>query len=168
MNDRAPIKGNSQSLRQGRISEAFACYFITKVVDQRRSVLANERAAAILLDSWNYLRSHDRIKLFAFCVMPDHYHITLCLMPGENLSQLMLDSNKFTAREINKLFQRGGTFWQEGFQDHRCRSEAELHDLSLYIEHNPVRAGLVQAAGEWPYSSASQNCRHLLDREWWP
>lgn len=168
MNDRAPIKGNSQSLRQGRVSEAFACYFITKVVERRRPVLATEQISKILLDSWNYLRSHECIKLFAFCIMPDHYHVTLCLMPGENLSRLMQDSNKFTGRELNKLLRHRGTFWQEGFRDHRCRNEDELHDLSLYIEHNPVRAGLVQTAEEWPYSSASQQCRHMLDREWWP
>jgi len=112
--------------------------------------------------------AHDRIKLFAFCIMPDHYHMTLCLMPSEDLAQLMQDSNKFTARGLNKLFQREGTFWQEGFRDRRCRNEDELHDLSLYIEHNPVRAGLVQTAEEWPCSSANPHRRHLLDREWWP
>jgi putative transposase len=168
VNERASIRGNSQSLRQGRISEAYACYFITKVVDRRQTVLATSEAATILLDSWNFLRSRDRMKLFAFCIMPDHFHLTLCLMPGEDISQLMSDSNKFTARELNKLLQRQGTFWQEGFRDHRCRDEGELHDLSLYIEHNPVRAGLTLTAEEWPYSSANQQHRHMLDREWWP
>lgn len=100
--------------------------------------------------------------------MADHYHMTLCLMPGEDISQVMLDSNKFTARELNKLLGRKGTFWQEGFRDHRCRNENELHDLSLYTEQNPVRAGLVQTADEWPYSSANPHRYHLLDREWWP
>jgi hypothetical protein len=38
----------------------------------------------------------------------------------------------------------------------------------LYIEHNPVRAGLVERAELWPYSSANPIHRDVLDREWWP
>ena len=100
--------------------------------------------------------------------MPDHFHMIFCLMPDEDLSKIFEDSGKFTARELNKLLGRSGQFWQEGFHDHRCRNERELHDLSVYIEHNPVRAGLVTAAELWPYSSAFPTNQSMLDREWWP
>jgi putative transposase len=89
-------------------------------------------------------------------------------MPGEDLSKVFEDSGKFTARELNKLLGGQGQFWAEGFHDHRCRDEDELHELSLYIEHNPVRAGLVAAADLLPYSSASPAHRGMLDRDWWP
>jgi putative transposase len=162
------IAGRSAELRKGRISEDFACYSITKTVNFRRNVLANESAARVLLESWQYLRAHDRMKLFAFCIMPDHVHLVLCLMPGNNLSKLMEDTGKFTSRELNKLLRTRGQFWQESFHDHRCRNENELYELCLYIEHNPVRAGLVQAAELWPYSSAFPANRNMLDRDWWP
>jgi REP element-mobilizing transposase RayT len=142
--------GRSAELRKGRVSQDFACYSISKAVPRRRPVLASDAAAKILIDSWQYLRSRDRFKLFAFCIMPDHYHLTFCLLPGENLSKLMEDSNKFTAHELNKLLGRSGQFWQEGFHDRNCRNDSELHDLSLYIEHNPVRLGLVESAELWP------------------
>lgn len=100
--------------------------------------------------------------------MPDHFHLILCLMSGEKLSKVMEDSNKFTGREINTLLGMFGQFWQNGFHDHHCRDEHELHELSLYIEHNPVRAGLVSAAESWPYSSAYPGNKLMLDREWWP
>ena len=162
------VRGRSFELRKGRISEAYACYAITKVVNLRRRVLANDASAPVLLDSWQYLRSRGRLKLFAFCIMPDHFHLVFCLMPAENLSKLMEDTGKFTARELNKLLGTKGQLWQEGFQDHRCRNEEELHDLCLYIEHNPVRANLVAAAELWPYSSAFAGNKGMLDRDWWP
>lgn len=168
MSTGSPQHGRLSALRKGRFSEAYACYSITKVVNLRRPVLVSPEASQILMGSWNYLRSSNRIKLFAFCVMPDHFHMTLCLMPGENLSKVFEDSGKFTARELNKLLGRQGQFWAEGFHDHRCRDENELHDLSLYIEHNPVRAGLAASAEFWPYSSANLANRCMLDREWWP
>jgi REP-associated tyrosine transposase len=166
---RAPfVRGRSSELRKGRISEDFACYAITKTVNFRRKVLSNDSAARVLLDSWQYLRTHDRIKLFAFCIMPDHFDIVFCLMSGEDLSKLMQDSSKFTSRELNKLRGKPGHFWQESFHDHRCRNEKELHDLCLYIEHNPVRARLVEAAELWPFSSAFPTNKSMLDRDWWP
>ncbi|MGD9637226.1 MAG: transposase [Pirellulales bacterium] len=168
MSSRSYVQGSSSKLRQGRISQDYACYVISKAALHRRKVLASDRCAKIVLDSWRYLREHDRIKLFAFCIMPDHYHLAFCLMPGECVSKLLEDSNKFTARELNKLWGRMGQFWQEGFHDRNCRNDTELHELCLYIEHNPVRAGLVKSADEWPYSSAHLVNRSMLDCEWWP
>jgi len=160
-------KGRSSDLRKGRISEDFACYAISKAVNGRRAVLANDQAAEILMSSWQ-VRTCDRIKLFAFCIMPDHYHVTFCLMPGNDLSKVLEDSNKFTAAKLNKLLRRQGQFWQNGFYDHRCRNDKELYDQSLYNEHNPVRCNLVTAAELWPYSSAYAGNKGMLDREWWP
>jgi putative transposase len=162
------ISGRLSELRKGRVSEDFACYSVTKTVLYRRGVLTAEAPAKILLDSWQFLRLRDRIKLFAFCIMPEHFHLVFCLFPGKNLSKLMEDTGKYTARELNKLFGRRGQFWQTGFYDHRCRDARELHDLSLYAEHNPVRAGLVTASELWPYSSAFSINRHMLERGWWP
>jgi putative transposase len=108
------------------------------------------------------------MKLLAFCIMPDHFHIVMFLLPGRNLSELMKATSKFTSRELNKLLGRLGKFWQQGFHDHRCRDEREVHDLCLYTEHNPVRKGLVSAAELWPYSSAFESNKRLLDRDWWP
>lgn len=168
MSNHPIIRGNSSDLRKGRISEAFECYGITKVVLHRKQVLATSETSQVLLDSWQFLRQEEHIKLFAFCIMPDHYHLLFCLLPGQTISQLMERSNRFTSRLLNKLLDQSGTFWLEGFHDHRCRDTEEVHDLGVYYEHNPVRANLVMSADQWPYSSAHPSNRHLLDRDWWP
>ena len=168
MPKRPTLHGRSSAIRKGRISEDFACYSITKRVNNWERFLATPATSRIVLDSWNYLRSKGRMKLFTFCIMPDHFHMILCLMPGEDLSRVSEDSGKYTSRELNKHLGRSGQLWQEGFHDHRCRNENDLHDLSLYIEHTPVRAGLATAADVWPYSSAFPSNRGMLDRDWWP
>ncbi len=168
MTNRSYIRGRSENLRKGRVSEDCACYVITKNVNRRLPVLAENRTAKIILDSWQYLRRRDRIKILAFCIMPDHFHLAICLMPGENISKIMEATGKFTSHELNWVLNRRGTFWQGGFHDHQCRDDDELHELCLYIEHNPVRKGLVTTAELWPYSSAFAANRHMLDRDWWP
>ncbi len=141
---------------------------VTKVVERRSPVLMKAAIASELVGSWQFLRQQGRIKLFAYCVMPDHYHLAFCLMPEEDLSRLMESTNKYTAAQINRLLKRRGRFWQEGFRDQNCRNRAELHELCEYIEHNPVRAGLVGSAAEWSFSSASVEGQGNLDRGWWP
>jgi REP element-mobilizing transposase RayT len=160
--------GRSESLRQGRISENFACYAISKNVNARRRCLDNPGVAKTLMNSWQHFRDTEQIKLYAFCIMPDHYHVLFCLLPGKDLSDLMESFSKFTSRQINKLRHRMGTFWQNGFYDHRCRDVEEVYEQALYIEHNPVRKQLVKTAELWPYSSAFESNKWMLDREWWP
>lgn len=162
------IRGRTADLRKGRISEDFGCYSITKNVNFRKPVLANDRAAKILTESWQFLRKRNRIKLLAFCILPDHFHLLLSLMRGEMLSKVMEDTGRFTSRELNKLLCQRGQFWQEGFHDHHCRNDEELHELGLYIEQNPVRRQIVELAEEWPHSSAHAANKWMLDREWWP
>jgi hypothetical protein len=41
--------------------------------------------------------------------------------------------------------------WQPGCFDRLLRSEESLHDKWLYVQENPVRAGLVKRWEDWPY-----------------
>ncbi|HUI07086.1 MAG TPA: hypothetical protein VL486_08770 [Verrucomicrobiae bacterium] len=41
--------------------------------------------------------------------------------------------------------------WQKGFFDHVLRSSESYEEKWLYVLQNPVRAGLVSRAEEWPY-----------------
>lgn len=163
----SPIDPQLRKLRIGRFSEPYECYSITKNVEGRLVILTSEPVAHILTDSWNYLRKANQIKLLAFCIMPDHYHPLLCLLEEKTLSEAMESTNKFTSREINKHLGKKERFWQDGFHDHRCRNENEVDDLASYIEHNPVRKGLVEFAEQWPYSSANRMNDWLLDRKWY-
>ncbi len=74
----------------------------------------------------------------------------------------------YAAREANRLLQRTGhTFWQDESYDHWVRDEAELERIVIYIEWDPVRAGLVASPEEWRWSSAWERKRgRLKDRPW--
>lgn len=158
---------HSRHLRGGRQSEPMACYVITKCVGHRRKVLANDRTAAVLFDSLNFMRSQDRMRLLAFCVMPDHLHLLVLLLSKCTLQELIRDYSRFTARQLNRIIGSQGDFWEEGFHDSRCRDENDMVERLAYIEHNPVRAGLVARAEEWKYSSAHRDCCGMLDRDWY-
>ena len=140
-----PDPPHSRFLRGGRWSEDYACYAVTKNVQGRKAVLAAPRREEIIIGSLNHLRASERIRLLAFCVMPDHYHALFFLLPkGKTLSTVMEQIGRYTARLINQSLGQTGRFWQDGFNDHRCRDVDDMNDRLWYIENNPVRAGLVE------------------------
>jgi hypothetical protein len=62
-----------------------------------------------------------------------------------------------SAREANLLLGRTGKpFWLYKSYDHCVRDTDELNRIIHYVERNPVKAGLVDSAGAWSWSSAGQ------------
>ncbi len=74
----------------------------------------------------------------------------------------------YSAREANRLLIRTGqTFWQDESYDHWVRDEEELERVVIYLEWDPVRAGLVASPEEWCWSSAwERKWGRLKDRPW--
>jgi hypothetical protein len=60
----------------------------------------------------------------------------------------------FTAHECHRVLRRTGAFWQDESYDHCVRDEDELLRIIDYVEQNPVKAGLVKSAADFPFSSA--------------
>jgi putative transposase len=93
--------------------------------------------------------------LHAFAVMPNHVH--LLATPAVPLPKLTRSLKGITAKRANAILGfTGSSFWQEESFDHLVRSELEFKKVKNYIEANPVRAGLVMAAGEYRWSSAER------------
>ena len=91
--------------------------------------------------------------LHAFAVMPNHVH--MLVTPRVPLPKLTKSLKGITARRANAMLGlTGKAFWQEESYDHEVRQEGSLERIRSYIENNPVRAGLVLEASEYPWSSA--------------
>jgi putative transposase len=58
------------------------------------------------------------------------------------LEKLIRSWKGFTARQINKLLERSGGFWQRDYFDRLVRDEKHFANCVRYIRHNPVKASL--------------------------
>jgi putative DNA methylase len=96
-----------------------------------------------------------RYCLHAWTVMPNHVHALLTPRSGENLSQILHSWKSFTANKANSIIGRTGSFWQREYFDRAVRNEEHFAAAIVYIENNPVKAGMCQAPADWRYSSAS-------------
>jgi len=111
------------------------------------SVVANA-----LLHGENVRRFYE---LHAWVVMPNHVHAIF--QPRAEMATIMRWLKGRTGRVANQILARTGQpFWQDESFDHWVRSPEELLDLIQYVENNPVKAGLVEAREQWPWSSAAR------------
>ncbi|TAJ38351.1 MAG: transposase [Reyranella sp.] len=95
-----------------------------------------------------------RYRLHAWIIMPNHVHVLLTVFPGFALGGVVGSWKRYTAREANKILGRAGAFWQDDYWDRFIRNEDHFAATVAYIDQNSVKAGLVSAAGLWPWGSA--------------
>ena len=82
---------------------------------------------------------------YLFLLMPDHLHALLSFPPSTRPMRGMISKWKeWTAKDI-------GLVWQDDFFEHRLRHDESRREKATYILANPVRAGLVSKAEEWPF-----------------
>lgn len=91
--------------------------------------------------------------IWAWCLMPNHVH--LILVPGceDGLRAALSEAHRRYTRRINERQGWTGHLWQGRFGSFPM-DEDHLLACTRYVELNPVRAGLVERAGHWRWSSA--------------
>jgi putative transposase len=130
-------------------------FFVTTKAAGGRAIFQTERMASLLVD---VLRKYTQVRRFVvsdFVVMPDHVHILVTVpsnMSIERVVQLVKGNFSFRApKELGFV----GEVWQRGFSDVRITSSESLRQHRVYLDENPVKAGLAQSPAEYAYSSAS-------------
>jgi REP element-mobilizing transposase RayT len=95
-----------------------------------------------------------RYELHAFVVMANHVH--LLVTPQVASTEWLGPLKGFTANQANRILARKGIFWQDESYDRLVRSGEEFERIRGYIERNPVKAGLVEMAERFRWSSANR------------
>ncbi|MFO9112532.1 transposase [Legionella pneumophila serogroup 1] len=88
----------------------------------------------------------------SYCLMTNHYHL-LIETPLGNLSKGMRYLNGVYTQKFNKSHKRIGHVLQGRYKSILVEKDSYLLELSRYIVLNPVRAGMVEKADEWSWSS---------------
>ncbi len=134
-------------------------WFVTCCLADRRPILASDVAVAILNEVWDNSETLYGWKVGAYVVMPDHVHF-FCAggYSTKPLSTFIGKWKEWTAKYLHRRHQHPAKLWQDRFFDHVLRSEESFTQKWLYVQNNPVRAGLVKDVESWPYCGT----RHVL------
>ena len=120
-------------------------YFIT-ICCQRRGVnqLCLPGVGDALLSAARVY--HQQRKWFpaVLLLMPDHLHMLVGFGREHEMTKVVSDWKRYTARQ-HKIA------WQRDFFEHRLRSTESVKEKAAYILQNPVRGGLAREEAEWPF-----------------
>jgi putative transposase len=121
-------------------------YFVTFATRDRKSIPSLDRARFALEQYAHRAIAEFDVALGRYVIMPDHVH--LFVRGGRSfLLSVWIGGLK---RSISVALQ-SRQLWQPGFFDHILRSDESYAEKWNYVRDNPVRAGLVKTADEWPY-----------------
>jgi len=163
-----------------RIRDQQALYFLTFTVVEWLDVFTRPLYKDIVIDSLRYCQQHKGLELYAYCLMSNHLHLIARAAEGVELSDIVRDFKKFTARQVFDAictnpqesrrqwltwtlrkqgeFNPKNTFiqlWQPHSHGVELRTEPMTQQRLNYIHQNPVRAGICYRAEDYVYSSAS-------------
>lgn len=93
------------------------------------------------------------VAIHAYVLMPDHLHLLLTPANEAGLGRMMQWLGRHYVPYFNRKYQRSGTLWQGRYRATVIESSAYFVPCSIYIEGNPLRAGLVQDLLDYSWSS---------------
>ncbi|MFN0164961.1 MAG: transposase [Bryobacteraceae bacterium] len=111
-----------------------------------------------------------QVTLFGHCLMSNHVHWIAVPEEVDSLAKAFGEAHGRYAQDANARLGSHGHFWQDRFFS--CGLDAGHRLVALrYVERNPVRARLVEAADQWPWSSATvhvgrQRAPSWMSRVW--
>ena len=94
------------------------------------------------------------VDIWAYCLMTNHAHFIAVPEKADSLARCFPDVHVRCTRMINKRQEWKGHLWQARFGSN-VLDENYLRAAVRYVERNPVRAGIVKTAWEYPWSSAA-------------
>jgi putative transposase len=137
-----------------RLEFAGAVYHVTSRGERREPIYRDDedrrQHLAVLEDA---LERFDA-EVLAYCLMGNHYHLVMHTRRA-NLSRLMRHLNGVYTQRFNRRHGLSGHLFQGRFKALLVDRDAYLLALCRYVERNPVAAGIVRDAGDWPWSSYS-------------
>ena len=112
------------------------------------------------------------IAVFAYCLMPNHWHLVLRPAGDHDLAQFIGWVSNTHVKRYHQHYQTtgGGHLYQGRYKSFPVEQDEHLLTVLRYVEANPLRAKLVDRAQDWPWcslgSSASDEAQGLLEP--WP
>ncbi|MEQ9402197.1 MAG: transposase [Cyclobacteriaceae bacterium] len=154
-------------------------YFVTFTVIHWMDVFIRDEYREILIDSLKFCQQKKGLIIGAWCLMTNHAHLIIGTTGEMKLEDIIRDLKSFTSRHIRKVLENNPAesrkewmlnamkkagvkksnnkdfqFWQQHNHPVEMNSNEIVDSRISYIHQNPVKAGFVDEARDWKYSSA--------------
>ncbi|AMO23786.1 transposase [Ramlibacter solisilvae] len=128
--------------------------------NNRQAIFATSADYEMLLQLLDEQARKHRVAIHAYVLMSNHFHLLATPEDAEGIPLMMQALGRSYVRYFNREQQRTGTLWEGRYKSTLIQAERYLAACMVYIDLNPVRAGLVGDPAEYPWSSH----RHYIGR----
>ncbi len=174
-----------------KVSDQDKLHFITFVVVYWIDVFTRLDYRNILIDSLKFCQKEKGLEIYAWCIMSNHIHLIVGREKDNNIGNIIRDFKKYTSVQICRaidgnvkesrkswmleLFRKAAIesnkhmkymFWQNEYHPIELNTNKMMDQKLDYIHDNPVKAGIVERAEDYMYSSAKdyiKNEKGLID-----
>jgi len=130
------------------------CFSVTIRTSFHRRIFRSTDVVNVALDSLHESAANSRARVYAYCFMPDHLHLLVRTPPAVDFLEFVHHFKQLSAFRLRIELGDDCLVWQPRFYDHALRSAEGILPTARYIFANPIRAGLVHNADEYPYSGS--------------
>ena len=121
--------------------------------NNRQPIFARKADYQRLLDLLDDNARQFEVAIHAYVLMSNHFHLLVTPQTSDGLPQMMQAVGRRYVRYFNDSQQRSGTLWEGRYRSTLIQTDRYLLACMAYIDLNPVRAGLVAQAADYPWSS---------------
>lgn len=142
-------------------------YHVINRGNSKQGIFKKEQDYRVFIDLMKEAKRKFPIKIFAYCIMPNHFHLVVMPTQEEELSKYMHWTMTTHVRRYHQHYNTSGHLWQGRFKSFIIQEDNHFLTVLRYVEGNAVRAGLVNSARDWKWSShretIGENQPFLLD-----
>jgi REP-associated tyrosine transposase len=138
-------------------------YFLTFCTFERQRRFGTREHVAIVHEQFLRAAEHEGFEIPAYCFMPDHVHLLVEARFDD------CDGRRFIgrAKQFSGFYYKralGQSLWQRYGFERTLRADEPSLAVARYILENPVRAGLVKAVQDYPFTGSSiYTVRQILE-----
>lgn len=136
-----------------RASEGGMCYHVLNRGNARAEVFHKSGDYEAFLDTTAEAGLRVPMRVLAYCLMPNHFHLVVRPVADGDLSRWMGWLMTTHVRRYLTHYHHSGHVWQGRFKAFPIQDDGHLLAVLRYVERNPLRANMVAKAEEWPWSS---------------
>jgi len=139
--------------RSARASAGGYCYHVVNRGNARAEVFHKPEDYAAFLRVVAEAGLRVPMRVVAYCLMPNHFHLVLWPRGDGDLSRWMQWLLTAHVRRHHRHYGGGGHVWQGRFKAFPIQEDEHLLTVVRYVERNALRAGMAERAEDWPWSS---------------
>ncbi len=146
--------------RLARVVIAGCPHHVTQRGNRREAVFFSDADRRQYLKLLAEQAKRYNLEVWAYCLMTNHVHLVVVPAREQSLALTMQNVSSQYASWVNHCHGLSGHLWQGRFYSTPL-DEWHMWAAVRYAERNPVRAGIVEQAWDYSWSSARRHCGWL-------